>query len=613
MPPQTNSVLSTTLALVALQVSSRLFSFALNQLLLRSTSPQAFGLATIQLDTLIGTVLFLLREGVRGAVVRTRSSSTAAGSRLLRQSLLIPTLLSPLAVLAFAAYRRYSTPSLPPSQYLPTLALYLASTLIELFFEPLYLRTLQNWEQLTTGRVRVEGAATLVKALAMLAVVRSVREEDALIAFGAGQFVYSATIWAGLVWVTRGHGAAQPQETEEKGGWAPLQKVEGRYFDPEVTRLGWALTKQSVVKQLLTEGDKLAVGRFGSREDMGGYAVALNYGSLVARVLCLPLEESSRLYFSSLSASSSDDPDSKSAKSSTSSTSPRYPPLSALSSAATYLRTLLLLHTHLALIFFLLAPSFTTPLLHLLLGPTWAATAGPTLRAYAASLPFLGFNGLTEAFFQSVASPAWIAKGSAWMAVCAAAFAGSVAVLSGYLGLGARGLVGANCVNMALRTGFSTTFIRSYFGEALSATAGNEGEKQRVRDELGWRAWTPNKATVLAFVGAGWVVRASEGRWASRMLLEGGKAGRGAALRATAEHIGVGAVVGVGCLTVVLTCPIASVLTRVLLRVLVPPSPPPPVASPRMHSYLTRRAELRALVSSARGGPGKAEGRKKNQ
>lgn len=63
------SVLSTTLSLVGLQVASRLFSFGLNQALLRSTTPQAFGLATIQLDTLAGTVLFLLREGIRGAVV----------------------------------------------------------------------------------------------------------------------------------------------------------------------------------------------------------------------------------------------------------------------------------------------------------------------------------------------------------------------------------------------------------------------------------------------------------------------------------------------------------------------------------------------------------------
>lgn len=63
-----SSALSASLSLVVLQVVSRLFSFALNQLLLRSTSPHTFGVATIQLDTLIATVLFFVREGLRGAV-----------------------------------------------------------------------------------------------------------------------------------------------------------------------------------------------------------------------------------------------------------------------------------------------------------------------------------------------------------------------------------------------------------------------------------------------------------------------------------------------------------------------------------------------------------------
>lgn len=77
-PPATStaSALSASLSLVGLQVVSRLFSFALNQLLLRSTSPQAFGVATIQLDTLVGTVLFFVREGLRGAVAVEFSSPT---------------------------------------------------------------------------------------------------------------------------------------------------------------------------------------------------------------------------------------------------------------------------------------------------------------------------------------------------------------------------------------------------------------------------------------------------------------------------------------------------------------------------------------------------------
>ncbi|GAA6051397.1 hypothetical protein JCM3770_000498 [Rhodotorula araucariae] len=545
------SVLSTTLSLVGLQVVSRLFSFGLNQALLRSTTPQAFGLATIKLDTLIGTVLFLLREGIRGAVVRTRSSTSANGSTLQRQALLLPTLFTPLAVGAFALYHVYASPSPAPPYYATVLALYLLSATVELLAEPLYLRTLQSWETLTTRRVRVEGVAVFAKAAGTLVAVRSVSETNALLAFGVGQLVYSATIWAGLAWIVPASSTSRPQRTV-----SGFHRVDGRVFDPAITTLGWALTKQSVVKQLLTEGDKLAVGKFGTSADMGGYAVALNYGSLLARVVFQPLEESSRLYFSSLSTpdalvAEANDRTAKDdmrtihvAERPVYSTLDTPPSLTALSAVTSYLRLLLLLYSHLTLIFVLFAPAYTTPLLHLLLGARWSSTsAAPLLRAYALSLPFLAFNGLTEAFFQSVAPPRWLARGSAWMAACAAAFAATVWATMRLRGWGAEGLVLANCVNLAMRTALSSVFMTRYFAEAAAATHDVQGD--RARAELKPARWLPRAPTVAAFAVAGWVVRRSESRWETAVLAQGKR------VRATAEHLAVGAVVGVGCLAVV--------------------------------------------------------------
>ncbi|GAA5933769.1 hypothetical protein JCM3775_000277 [Rhodotorula graminis] len=596
------SVLSTTLSLVGLQVASRLFSFALNQALLRSTTPQAFGLATIQLDTLLNTVLFLLREGIRGAVVRTRSAASPAEATLQRQSLLIPTLLSPLAIAAFALYHRYVSPSPIPAQYTPVLALYLLSAVLELVAEPLYLRTLQSWQTLTTRRVRVEGAAVLVKAVATLAAVRAVSDDDALLAFGVGQVAYSATIWAGLAWVTASSprsvsssSSSEPVDPlkSREGAAArpasvlPLERVDGHLFDPGMTTLGWALTKQSVVKQLLTEADKLAVGRFGSAADMGGYAVALNYGSLLARVVFQPLEESSRLYFSTLSAPSPTSPSRTTPTASRVDTpdqvdgdakAPQYstfdvpPPPNTLAAVASHLRLLLLFYTHLTLIFTCLAPSFTTPLLHLLLGARWShMSAAPLLRAYALSLPFLALNGLTEAFFQAVAPPRWIARGSAWMVACAAAFAGTVWALMGREskgGWGAEGLIVANCVNLAMRTALSTTFIVRYFAEARRAHGGGGGGAQAARgaDEaartLGVAKWMPRWATVGAFVAGAWVVRRSETRWEAAALGKGG----GGELRSTVEHLAVGGAVGLGCLAVIIVSHRAEIRAQLAAR-----------------------------------------------
>ena len=45
------------------------------------------------------------------------------------------------------------------------------------------------------------------------------------------------------------------------------------------------MTGQSLVKHFLTEGDKFLVSRLSPLADQGGYAVAANYGSLVARIV----------------------------------------------------------------------------------------------------------------------------------------------------------------------------------------------------------------------------------------------------------------------------------------------------------------------------------------
>lgn len=275
-----------------------------------------------------------------------------------------------------------------------------------------------------------------------------------------------------------------------------------------------------------------------------------------------PLEESSRLYFSSLAAASesTQNGDRKDLN------RQRSPPLSALASCASYLRLVLLFQTHLALIFFLLAPCYTTPLLHLLLGPKWSLTsASPILRAYAMSLPFLGLNGITEAFFQAVADPEWIQRGAGWMVLCGGAFAGSVWVTAQAFKMGAVGLVLANCVNMFLRTAFSTLFIVQYFRKVLSAAEPQKGairdekddigsDEERLRHEarrsLNWRSWTPSLLTISTFVLGGYVCRRSEADWTAAVMapLLGGTTApflnRRAELYATGKHLGVGAAMG---------------------------------------------------------------------
>lgn len=115
------------------------------------------------------------------------------------------------------------------------------------------------------------------------------------------------------------NGAAGAEEKEGEGSWIDRGKL----------RLAGALAGQSLLKHVLTEGDKIVLaratslghghecggggggvdagcGQNGSLYEQGVYAIASGYGSLAARLLFQPLEEAARLMFSKLGAEEGD-------------------------------------------------------------------------------------------------------------------------------------------------------------------------------------------------------------------------------------------------------------------------------------------------------------------
>ena len=239
-------------------------------------------------------------------------------------------------------------------------------------------------------------------------------------------------------------------------------------------------------------------------------------GSLIARILFQPLEESSRLYFSRQLSSPS-------------------PSLSSLTLSSTLLSLLLLLQTHLFLIFSLLLPSYTTPALYHLLGSRWSGTSAPRILGWyvGSYLPLMGINGVSEAFFQSAAEGIWLVRGGRWWGVCSVVFVGLCAAeywrsraLGGGVGggVGEVQLIGINCVGMMMRIGFSYSFIRSYFSTKLallspsppSTTTTTSSpsspliEIASIESHLSPRTFLPKIPTIVIFVVGGYLVRRSE-------------------------------------------------------------------------------------------------------
>lgn len=241
-------------ALVLLQLLSRLLTFALNQGLVRLASPAVFGTASIQFDLIASTILFLSREGVRNALLRSDQKS---GLRLAT----VPFKLGLAVAAVTVGLYLYTSPLSTKLQagFYPALALYGAASLLELAIEPYYIACMREGRM--NVRVQAEGGMAIVRAVVSFACLYAFPEK-ALLGFAVGHF-------AGAVWLAARYLYDGGSRTVSEGG------------DDESTRsLAWANTRQSVVKHALTEADRIAVGRISPLGDQGGYAVAMNYGEL---------------------------------------------------------------------------------------------------------------------------------------------------------------------------------------------------------------------------------------------------------------------------------------------------------------------------------------------
>jgi len=204
---------------------------------------------------------------------------------------------------------------------------------------------------------------------------------------------------------------------------------------------------QLIVKHLLTQGDSMILVAFSSLEDQGIYSLVSNYGGLLARIIFQPLEESSRNLFARL-VNSNGNGDKQG---------------QAIGTAKAHLAEILRLYGIMSTLAFAIGPTVVPEILDTILGSRWMTPKVKSLFGiYCFYIPFLAFNGITEAFVASTANSAEMRMQAAWMAVFSTCYATMCFVFLHIGGLGAYGLVLANVVNMFVRTLWSYAFIKRF-------------------------------------------------------------------------------------------------------------------------------------------------------
>lgn len=193
-------------------------------------------------------------------------------------------------------------------------------------------------------------------------------------------------------------------------------------------------------------------------------------GSLVARIILQPIEETSRLFFSkALSATGKNSPE-------------------ALRSAANALMVLLLVFTHLFLLLITFAPPFLPLALTLVIPSRYLQTSAPSiLGTYIYYIPTMAFNGILEAFFTSTATPADLRAQSRYLLAFSVGFVGAAVTFTQGLGLGDTGLVWANILNLLFRALYAWNFARTFF------------EARGSGDLVHWRRAVPPTKVLAVF------------------------------------------------------------------------------------------------------------------
>uniref|UniRef100_A0A3Q4GIF0 Protein RFT1 homolog n=1 Tax=Neolamprologus brichardi TaxID=32507 RepID=A0A3Q4GIF0_NEOBR len=327
--------------------------------------------------------------------------------------------------------------------YSPAVVLFALSGVQELLAEPLWV--LAQAHMFVRLKVVAESLAMIAKCSITVVLVVFSREWGLYI-FSAAHLVYTGIlVLCYAVYFIRFLGSKEAARNS-----FPLRRVRDLLpLDRNLARLTWSFFKQSFLKQILTEGERyvmtfLNVLSFG---DQGVYDIVNNLGSMVARFIFLPIEESFYIFFAKVLERGRDVKSQKQEE---------------VAIVAEVLECLLKLVLVIGLIITVFGYAYSHLALDIYGGSLLSSGSGPSLlQCYSCYVLLLAVNGVTECFVFAVMSQEEVDKYNFIMLALSVSFLFLSYVLTGWAG--SVGFILANCLNMGLRILHSLLYIHRYF------------------------------------------------------------------------------------------------------------------------------------------------------
>ncbi|KAL0589924.1 hypothetical protein ABG067_001890 [Albugo candida] len=476
-----NSVTSRVFRGSSYLFAQKLVTFMLSTFVLRKLRPEVTGAATIQLELVLATI-FLFRDGFRLSYLRLPSLELCSewsngklqtyvnlawlstlSSWLISLSLLLYVWISPNLATTYADQQSIDlVHSKSITEYRVVFSMYCVAAMIEAVGEIMYL--FAHCSLYVSWQVSAQGFGFICKTI--LQYIGVFVFDLGLYAYGWAEIGYSLglVLFLGFCY-QRKMNAALTTERFAFTSWKqllPRRHTLGTLYDGNKLQIAsfsfdkafmsrlYPLCVQSATKYLLTEGDKWILACFATFEMMGIYGIVSNLGSLVPRLIFLPMEEATRAIISKSVIGH----EAIKANQRVSSDSIRL------------FWNLMRFMNVIGLLFTCFGFFYTKTLLLLLLGSEKAQDSiSNALSAYCVYIWVLGVNGLSEAFVHSIGVPKEFMAFNQSMIAFFILYAIAAYLLMSQFHLGSIGLILANCINMICRITYCFSFISNLLEE----------------------------------------------------------------------------------------------------------------------------------------------------
>ncbi|KAL7301815.1 hypothetical protein TKK_0005423 [Trichogramma kaykai] len=455
---------------IIFQILCRGVTFVLNAFVVRHVGQAVLGVMNVRLLLLESMILFLSKEPfMKACLTNTAEHNWAQVINLLWMT--VPICVGMSFIFGYIWLNVLQTSEILPPYYNFAVVAVAVSCVIEL--SSLVIQLIASAFLFVRLRIVLDTIMIALRTMTFVFLILY-NPENALLAFGVAQLVaavfYTTSLYGYFhIYIKRlkRHKLKRRMSVSDDGveeyiesefpfvtikEFLPGQlENNDSYLDRKLTILTWSFFKQGILKQVLTEGERLIMTILPvlTFSEQGIYEVVNNLGSLAARFIFRPIEESSYFYFTQMIQR--DRPIS------------RQNPTK-IQESSNVLRHLCGGVTSIGLIVLVFGQSYSSLLLWLYGGEKLIDDLPVLLlRAHCLAVLLLGINGVTEGYTNATADSDTINKNNLIMIYESIAFLGASYVFATWFG--PVGFIFGNCVNMILRIVHSVMFIDRRYKE----------------------------------------------------------------------------------------------------------------------------------------------------